>query len=338
MFRNRTWGILGILVLVQAGIIICYYGTLSGCAAPPEAAKSGDKVKEKEPSRPPKATKKQEGEKTSAPTPPSKPEETTSLPSRLATGEPSGKGKEPSAPPDPPLPPVVGTVEKGPSPPPVLSDPGVPASPATKKQEGSPPAPLTGELIPVKSEVKDAKETLMTPPPAVGGANPMPVTPVNPTDAKAVNVAQPLIPTAAPKPAAMTACPWNLRVAVVGGKTLLTAQTGQEIRFRVVCDQLNLQAPCGIIAASGSVKLSSSGLEGTCDNLAISWQADQVVLDGKAQLKCHREGQDLELKGDKLSLRLTSSGVKKSPSPSRTRWYPKRQDPDPEDDEDVIDE
>jgi hypothetical protein len=104
----------------------------------------------------------------------------------------------------------------------------------------------------------------------------------------------------APKP-----CPWTLRVALVDGKTHLTAQTGKEVRFRVVCDQLNLQAPCGNIEAQGTVKLASSGLEGSCDRLTISWQEDQVVLEGSAKLKCYREGQNVELKAARLSLRLT---------------------------------
>src|SRR5262249_25460431 len=38
MFWNRTWGILGVLVLAQVGIVVCYYGTLSGNAAPPQRA------------------------------------------------------------------------------------------------------------------------------------------------------------------------------------------------------------------------------------------------------------------------------------------------------------
>jgi hypothetical protein len=108
----------------------------------------------------------------------------------------------------------------------------------------------------------------------------------------------------APTPSAKV-CPWNLKVSLVDGKTHLTAQSGKEICFEVVCEQLSLQAPKGNIEAQGTVKLTSSGLEGSCDHLTICWQEDQVVMDGQAQLKCQREGQEMELKAGKLSLRLT---------------------------------
>jgi hypothetical protein len=94
-------------------------------------------------------------------------------------------------------------------------------------------------------------------------------------------------------------------MALVDGKTHLTAQSGKEVRFRVVCDQLSLQAPRGTIEAQGVVKLSSTGLEGSCERLTISWQEDQVMLDGQAKLKCQRDGQNVELKSDRLSLRLS---------------------------------
>jgi hypothetical protein len=101
-------------------------------------------------------------------------------------------------------------------------------------------------------------------------------------------------------------------MVVVDGKTHLTAAVGSEIHFKVICDQLNLQAPRGNIEAQGCVKLSSSGLDGSCDRLTISWQEDQVVLVGQARLKCQREGQDVELKSDRLSLRLTPANAKKA--------------------------
>jgi hypothetical protein len=112
-------------------------------------------------------------------------------------------------------------------------------------------------------------------------------------------------------------CPWTLRLEIVKGKTRLTAAIGKKVQFRVICDKLNLQAPRGTIEALGEVKISSAGLEGTCDRLAIAWQEDRVVLDGKAQLKCQREGQDIELKAAQLSLRLSATdGVTSEKSPS----------------------
>src|SRR5262249_50032416 len=100
-------------------------------------------------------------------------------------------------------------------------------------------------------------------------------------------------------------CPWVLRVEIIKGRTLMTAQTGKEVQFRVSCDKLELQAPRGSIMASGNVTVSSDGLQGSCDQLVIAWQKDQVVLEGKAELKCHRDGQEVDLKAAKLSLRLS---------------------------------
>jgi hypothetical protein len=106
-----------------------------------------------------------------------------------------------------------------------------------------------------------------------------------------------------------------LQVCLEGGKTHLTAQSGKEICFQIVCDQLSLQSPGGNIDAQGAVKLTSAGLDGSCDHLVICWQQDQVVMDGEAHLKCQREGQEIELNAAKLSLRLTTTKEKKTAEP-----------------------
>jgi len=103
----------------------------------------------------------------------------------------------------------------------------------------------------------------------------------------------------------LTTCPWVLRVEIVKGRTLMTAQSGKDVQFRVSCDKLELQAPRGSILAAGNVSVSSEGLQGSCDQLTIAWQKDQVVLEGRAELKCHRDGQEVDLKAAKLSLRLS---------------------------------
>jgi hypothetical protein len=107
-------------------------------------------------------------------------------------------------------------------------------------------------------------------------------------------------------------CPWVLRVEIVKGRTQLTAETSKDVQFRLTCERLNLQAPKGSIEAQGAVKLSSPGIDGTCDRLTITWQNDQVVLEGKAQMKCHRNGQDLELQSERLSLRLSAGRIDNS--------------------------
>jgi hypothetical protein len=139
--------------------------------------------------------------------------------------------------------------------------------------------------------------------------------------------AKPLAPSTAPLPpldqlvqpakhqTVVGPCPWTLRIEIINaktndnGKTLLTASVGKEVQFRIMCDKLDLQSPRGIIDATGSVTLTSEGLDGTCDRLQITWVEDVVVLEGKANLKCQRDGQEVELKAERLSLRLSASGV-----------------------------
>jgi hypothetical protein len=167
------------------------------------------------------------------------------------------------------------------------------------------PAPSAADAtIPVAGE----KENAAAAPPAPS-VNPVPLPAEKPmTGPTAVPDSGP-VPSLATAPVktvvAPKACPWTLRVALVQGKTHLTAQTGKEVRFRVICDRLSMQAPGGNIDAQGAVKLASNGLEGCCDRLTISWQEDQVVLEGAAKLQCRREGQYVELKAARLSLRLT---------------------------------
>jgi hypothetical protein len=100
-------------------------------------------------------------------------------------------------------------------------------------------------------------------------------------------------------------------MAIVEGRTQLEARNGKEVQFSVSCQQLDLQAPRGSIQAQGDVKISGSGLDGSCEKLTINWWCDHVLLEGHAELKCLREGQDVELKADRLSLKLSASSTVK---------------------------
>jgi hypothetical protein len=111
------------------------------------------------------------------------------------------------------------------------------------------------------------------------------------------------VPAQAVKPATAKPCPWNLTIRIVEGRTQLSAQNGDEVKFKINCDKLDVQTPGGRIDASGKVELASDYVEGTCDRLTISWQEDVVALE-KAQLKCKLEGQAAELNAEQLSLRL----------------------------------
>jgi hypothetical protein len=98
---------------------------------------------------------------------------------------------------------------------------------------------------------------------------------------------------------------------IVKGHTELEARIGTEVQFRVICESLEMQAPRGCLQAKGDVKITGSDLDGHCQSMTINWQDDHVLLEGHARVKCLRDGQDVELTGERLSLRLsTSSSVK----------------------------
>jgi hypothetical protein len=158
----------------------------------------------------------------------------------------------------------------------------------------SPPAVVPNPSTPAPPDRDSVSGSLIPPPFAGTGAQPKDPGKPAPSPVKAVETA-----------AVEGPCPWTLRVEIVKGRTLLTAQTGQEVQFRVSCDKLDLQAPRGNIKASGNVKVESDGLKGACELLSIAWQQDQVVLEGNAELKSQRDGQDMDLKAAKLSLRLS---------------------------------
>jgi hypothetical protein len=102
-------------------------------------------------------------------------------------------------------------------------------------------------------------------------------------------------------------CPWTLKMTVVDGLTVMEARVGKEIQFRIVCEKLDLASPRGSINAQGEVKISGSGLDGHCQKLLINWHDDHILVEGNAYLKCLREGHDVELQADRLSLRLSES-------------------------------
>jgi hypothetical protein len=111
---------------------------------------------------------------------------------------------------------------------------------------------------------------------------------------------------------------------IVKGRTQVEARIGDEVQFRVNCVQIVLQAPRGSLEAQGDVKITGSDLDGTCEHLTINWQDDHVFLEGKAHLKCLRNGQDVELNSDRLSLKLSASSSVKGTGTTKTRSSSRR--------------
>jgi hypothetical protein len=202
-------------------------------------------------------------------------------------------------------------VEKPQTRPPDKNDP---VRAAIARSLGTPP-PLN---IMDESNVEHATKALAKaePPPlpeirTVSAAEPSPVPPPPPNPVPAIGTAPASETMVAPPkpPAAEVKCPWTLHLAVVKGRTILTAQAGKDASFKVECDLLELKAPQGNIQATGNVKISSDALEGSSERLTVNLQEDQVSLEGRAALIARRQGENMEIKGERLSLRLVKTAT-----------------------------
>jgi hypothetical protein len=366
MFKNRRWLWIGIFVVAQVAIIVCYQGLLRGnaapgCAAEPEkpVTAAADPVPAKcpTPSAAPAPAKLPPVSADTTPVPPLPPLAAAAavdfrdgpaplpaaasatpvpappadLPPPPAAGKDpligapvmaSNTALEPPAPPapegkptsTPPAPAPADPVPPPPPSPPAATEPPVPAipspvvpPPAPPSSESPVPQPPQPAVAPLKVPVTDS----VPPPPDRGTSDAGPPPPAPPK-------------AAAPAP---ISCPWTLRIAIVEGRTHVEARIGKEVQFRVQCAQLDLQAPRGSIQAQGDVQIAGSGLDGKCQRLTINWQDDHVLLEGDAQLKCLRDGQDVELKAEHLSLRLSGSSTVKGTGAAKARPAPATSDP-----------
>lgn len=162
----------------------------------------------------------------------------------------------------------------------------------------TPPAPVAPEMKPVPP----VAEPVPAPPPPPPAQEPPPPPAIQPTpyiDRTAATVPEPL-----PNRQTVT-CPWTLRIENIDGRAHLEARNGKEVQFRVICAELDVQAPRGYIQAVGDVVVSGHELHGTCKKLTINWHDEHVLLDGGVDLRCRKNGEEIEVKGEKLSFRLS---------------------------------
>lgn len=179
--------------------------------------------------------------------------------------------------------------------PPVGQPPMAPvAQPAIPTTPVAPPAPKQEEKAPVaqKPDVKAPIDIGVIPPPLLEV--------IPPKGPNSTTIAKPTTPVAKDN---VKPCPWSLSVKIVNGRTHLTAQNGDEIKFTIVCDGLNVETPNGRIVANGTVGLKSASLEGSCDKLTLSWLDEEVVMT-KVSLRCNLDQQVAEMHGEQLRLTL----------------------------------
>ena len=113
------------------------------------------------------------------------------------------------------------------------------------------------------------------------------------------------------------ASPWSFHLEVVEGKNRLTAKAGTKVTFQVWCDEIKLESPQAGLHAKGNVKLADANVEASCGQLTIPLDKDQIILEGNAIVRFKNEGQNLELRGERLQVRLQNLPkiTEKSPTP-----------------------
>lgn len=135
-------------------------------------------------------------------------------------------------------------------------------------------------------------------------------------------------PQATPAPAPPAGPPvWSFRVEIANGRTQLEASPSKGAKFVITCDQLGLQSPDGVAEARGNVQVQGPNVEGTCEKLTFTWRDAGVVLEGKVRLKCKQDGQQVDLNGDRLVVKL--AGVAKAPVPEAEKEERPREDRKP---------
>jgi hypothetical protein len=295
----RRWLILACLGLAQLAIVVCYLqiqtASPSTATAEQPAATHDDKAPPPQADVPLARADKPaavglypvdeasevNSAKDSTPPPPALGEQP---PASGWNGLPTPQAAQPPASPEVPVNPSATTKPDAPTPPPA----GQPNSPLPQVQPAQPAGP----------------------PPAPGNASPPPLseppapppTPQAPVDPTTPPRSQPIPPPASH--ASPVSCPWTFNVVVVDGRTILTAKIGEEVQFKVTCDALNMTAPTGAVQASGAIKVTSPGLDGSGERLIINLQENWLYLEGQARLRNQRDGQEVELQADRLRLRI----------------------------------
>jgi len=105
-------------------------------------------------------------------------------------------------------------------------------------------------------------------------------------------------------------------VSVVEGRTQLEARVGKDVQFLVACDDLDIQTPKGQVCAAGNVTVSGPNVEASCTRLTLTGDDERLHLQGNVSLKCKQDGRDVDLAGEKLSMKLAVVETIPLPAPA----------------------
>lgn len=144
-----------------------------------------------------------------------------------------------------------------------------------------------------------------------------------------------LTPTAT-SPPAPAAAHYKLHLHM-GGTTSphFEVYDGDTALLRVHCDQIEMHqagptSTAGLIA-HGNVRVSGSGLSGTCDELSVTADKGEVRLKGNVHLHCYRGNSSSQVDADSMSFQLKSSAEvpHKKPAGASGKIVPAKDDSPP---------
>jgi len=131
---------------------------------------------------------------------------------------------------------------------------------------------------------------------------------------------QPLPPTIATPP--MSKLKLLMRLGDGRPRFEIRNSTGEDLLFKVYGEKVEMQAkeatdsPISGVSASGKVRFTGPGIEGTCDKLLILSGTGEVLLNGNINMKTKTGKNWSEMKAETMIYRIGANGLSTAPSPS----------------------
>lgn len=208
------------------------------------------------------------------------------------------------------------------------------------------PTPVSGldlvdsPLTPAKPEAKPPVD--LTPEPVKIAAPPTPIktaTPPAPVNNPPMLLEEPKAParlTVTEVPAAKPIPQPETKPDAAGGKLKMLLRMGsgtprfeirsvvtEELLFKVYGQKIEMQSstdsgkgsPLAGVTASGKVRFTGPGVEGTCDSLTLLSGTGEVLMKGNVQLKTKSGRTWSELAAEKMMYQIGLTGLKATPNP-----------------------
>jgi hypothetical protein len=234
----------------------------------------------------------------------------------------SGPLDPPTIPPDHGLRPLIAILGTEPPVPPATAAPEKPAPTSAPPSPSNEPPPLPKRNLDLPKPETDAPKLEPKPklPTNAGGLEPKQPAVTEPRPIVERPSAPPLPPhptlDISPRPGQTTSVPPLSQPGIVPLKMCLHAggtdqphfeiKDGDLLLLKVSCECVELQSQHGVIA-KGQVRLHGSGVDGTCDQLIVSWARKAVELNGNVILNCSREGALLQISAEQIKLRVSGA-------------------------------